>query len=308
MAVAKLTCPACGAVLRPTKPVPAGKKVTCPRCSEVFLAEDEEEVRVTARKPAAGKTSDEDDRVTRGKAPKKPVVAEVVPLADDDDEELGGTYGVERSPDEEEEDPRDRRRGKTPAKKKPNIEYVPDLTVKDPRGPATAQLMQPSNIMMFMGALNVVAGMVWLAVKWWPVMFTQYGTLVDPGKIRKEFTAKQGNVQQQHAKPVDDDKPVPVVKLEDLNQEERAEFDSRVDEEWIDRWIYTAACGFSIPYFAIICIGAVKMQNLESYKWAMTACIMSIINANLLGLIGGIMGLTRLKKPEVKAAFEYKSD
>lgn len=36
MAVTTLSCPACGATLRPTAEIPAGRKIKCPKCNEVF--------------------------------------------------------------------------------------------------------------------------------------------------------------------------------------------------------------------------------------------------------------------------------
>lgn len=38
-----LTCPHCSSVLRPASPVPAGKKVRCPKCAESFTAGGEQE-------------------------------------------------------------------------------------------------------------------------------------------------------------------------------------------------------------------------------------------------------------------------
>src|ERR1700736_4984373 len=38
MPVTMLTCPGCKIVLKPTKPVPEGKKVKCPKCSAIFVS------------------------------------------------------------------------------------------------------------------------------------------------------------------------------------------------------------------------------------------------------------------------------
>jgi len=48
---------------------------------------------------------------------------------------------------------------------------------------------------------------------------------------------------------------------------------------------------------ALICLGASKMQNLESYAWAMTGSIMGLV------LLVGIYGVMALSDPEVKAGF-----
>src|SRR5262245_41800319 len=115
MAVTKLSCPECGTVLRPAKPVAAGKKVKCPECDNVFTAganepEDEVEERGAKKKKAkAGKGA---------KAAKKP---------GDDDE---GAYTFQEDKD----------KGANP-----KIEYAPDTSIKDLRGPAVVLLMPPAN-------------------------------------------------------------------------------------------------------------------------------------------------------------------
>ena len=43
--------------------------------------------------------------------------------------------------------------------RKPKIEYAPDLTVKDPRGPASAALATPSSLITLLGAIMCVAGL-----------------------------------------------------------------------------------------------------------------------------------------------------
>jgi predicted Zn finger-like uncharacterized protein len=61
-----------------------------------------------------------------------------------------------------------------------------------------------------------------------------------------------------------------------------------------------------ICYGGIITSGAVKMKNLSSYGYAMTACIVAMLPCSaccLLGLPFGIWGLVVLNKPEVKDAF-----
>lgn len=57
----------------------------------------------------------------------------------------------------------------------------------------------------------------------------------------------------------------------------------------------------------VILLGAMKMRKLESYGFAMTAAILTMIPCIspccLLGLPIGIWALVVLLKPEVKAAF-----
>lgn len=57
----------------------------------------------------------------------------------------------------------------------------------------------------------------------------------------------------------------------------------------------------------LITMGAAKMKKLNSYGFAMTACILAMIpaiNCCLLGLPFGIWALVVLNKPEVKDAFQ----
>lgn len=72
MLVSKLSCPKCGATLRPPSPLPAGKRARCPKCSEVFTVTapedaDEEESQSsqqrinTASKARASRTRPDDD-------------------------------------------------------------------------------------------------------------------------------------------------------------------------------------------------------------------------------------------------------
>ena len=106
MAVIKITCPECQSVLRPAKPVPAGKTVKCPECGNRFTV-SEDELEAPAQKPKKANT----DTAAAGDKPqkpagKKPVAADdlPIPLQKDDDEE-GGTYGFEDPPIETEDKP-----------------------------------------------------------------------------------------------------------------------------------------------------------------------------------------------------------
>ncbi len=63
---------------------------------------------------------------------------------------------------------------------------------------------------------------------------------------------------------------------------------------------------FGLCYWSIVLVGAVKMKNLSSYGFAMTACIMAMLPCSLCCLLGlpfGIWGLVALNNPAVKDAF-----
>jgi hypothetical protein len=58
----------------------------------------------------------------------------------------------------------------------------------------------------------------------------------------------------------------------------------------------------------VICYGASKLQDLESYNWAMTGCILAAISIVPTGAAGGIWGIVVLKDEDVIAGFEETAD
>ena len=72
-------------------------------------------------------------------SPKKPAKEKT------DEEEEGGTYGYMKEEEVAEED-------------KPAIEYAPDMSTKDLRGPAASALVSPSNWLIVVGGLASSAG------------------------------------------------------------------------------------------------------------------------------------------------------
>jgi len=69
---------------------------------------------------------------------------------------------------------------------------------------------------------------------------------------------------------------------------------------------------FSVPYFAIIGVGARKMRNLTSYSWGVAAAVMAIASVVIFGVCGlpiiapGIWVVVVLNRDDVKAAFKAK--
>src|SRR5690242_7824041 len=53
-------CPECGAQLRPAKPVPAGKKLRCPKCETVFAPAGKATAKAAQPAPAVGPAADEE--------------------------------------------------------------------------------------------------------------------------------------------------------------------------------------------------------------------------------------------------------
>ena len=306
MAVAKIDCPECGATLKPAKPLTPGKKVRCPKCDHVFVvpgAEDEEEQQAPARKApakaAAGKG--------RKSAPPEEPAAPPKKKADEDED--GGVYGVIQEPkaggdSEDEEDDG-----------KPKIEYVPNLEVKDPRGPATAALAIPSNGILGFGALLCILSVVSFCVAIWPFLFTKWSTAVTPYEAKKEYdkrNPKKGKQENQKSekKEEEDSFPDQDAIMEEIdkkgNEKMRAVWDELVDDDRETRIIWACISVVAAAFFLVTAYAGVKMQNIESYRWSMAAAIMGMIT--ILGLPFGVVALTRLKQPEIQEAFEYEPE
>ena len=147
-------------MLEPAKPLPAGKPVKCPECGNRFTAPEEEAPKAPLKKPkkAAADEPEAAERKPKKAADGKKAVAEEdgrAPAAEkkpaakkSDDDEEGGVYGYVKEEEAEEED-------------KPDIEYAPDMSTKDLRGPAPSALVQPSNALIIVGLAGFFG---WLAL------------------------------------------------------------------------------------------------------------------------------------------------
>jgi uncharacterized protein (TIGR03067 family) len=64
--------------------------------------------------------------------------------------------------------------------------------------------------------------------------------------------------------------------------------------------------GLSLASGILMIVGGLKMLRLQSYNWAMAACILAVLPFNPVGIIGlviGIWGLVVLNQPNIRAAF-----
>ncbi len=299
MPLTKLVCPMCEAQLRPPTPVPAGKKIKCPKCGATFAAQgDEEDVRVTGA-PAPAK-----------KSPGKPAAPKQKKHYEDDDDDGPATYGVVREPEEpapevhhDEEENLDDEEETEGKGRKPKITYTPDLSVKDPRGPAQRAVIPPGNGLLIAGVASVLVsvGMIMWAI--FPFVFplNTEGEWVDVvtvlGSTAKDKEKSGGGKGSNN----------PQAKLRsEWTAAELALIEDAERELIIWRSIYVGSALFSILFNAFVCVGAVKMVNLESYGWSMTAAIMGILGGlQPLGLIFGVWSLMTLKDEKVKAGFKY---
>jgi hypothetical protein len=263
MPVSKLNCPECDALLRPAKPLPAGKSVKCPKCGASFMVPGQAE-EIKKGKPSA-------DRPKSAPPPKSPAAAATPPKkpAYDDDDDGPETYSFEKQPEAEKEpeedelDDDDEEEGDDNKKKskKPDLAFMPDLSVKDPRGPAQAAVISPSNILMLAGFCGCVLNLAYVLVLGWPLFFSEH--LLDPADV-----------------PLGKDKEKDkILKLEwdKVTDEQKTVIEDAIDETlpWV---IGEMVLGFvGMAYFGFVIYCGVKMQNLESYTLSMIGAIMAMI-------------------------------
>jgi hypothetical protein len=246
--------------LKPTKPVPDGKKVKCPKCGNMFttpgLVEDEDE---RPRKKVAGKKEKAVTKKTAAPEP-PPKIA-----SDDDEDSGGGIYGYVQEDQEKEEEER------------PQIEYAPDMSIKDLRGPAQELLVRPSNYMILLGGLCCLSDILLICIAFWPMVFSDSPVnYVDV--LTKHYKDKGDKNAIERLKNIKERKE---LKDEDLDVVEEAEAASRVV-----RFIVIGVYVLLLLYNGVTIFGAVKMQNMESRGWGIAAAIMTILPFGSSGLSG----------------------
>lgn len=302
MLVSRVTCPECGAVLKPAKPVAVGKKVTCPKCKANFaVAADEREDE--AIKPAA--------RSRPAPARKKPA-----PVVEEAIEAEPAIYGVVKEAgadvEQEEED------------KKPNVNYVPDTSVKDPRGKAQATVVRPSNFLLLTGGISFFGWLFAYMAALWAVAFPE----LKPRATNPDAPPPQQGAGQQPKKA----DPTAWDEVS-LRKDDKVRVVALI--------LSTVIHALGMVYSGSIAYGAARVQQLESRGWGMAASIMAMIPINVMGLAGvlsrlafqifevaeaayvsigllvllalasvgiGLINLMTLARPEVKAGFEYVAE
>jgi hypothetical protein len=263
MAATKLICPECNATLKPSQPVPDGKRVKCPKCGAGFAApgvlakEVFEVVEPDQAPPTVVPTALKKDRppVRPAKLPQaKPKPKKPAPPKNDEDE--GGTYSFVDQGNLDEG--------------KPDINYVPDTSIKDLRGPAMGHLVQPSNFLMSVAALSLVLSMFAITEQAWPFMFAEHIlNHVD------YFSAKYEKSSDQRTR--ERGKNLLNSKRDVLSKEELQELEEAESVETRNHIILIVLFFLLVIYDGVIVAGAVKMQNMESRPWSLAAAIMMII-------------------------------
>jgi predicted Zn finger-like uncharacterized protein len=270
----RITCPDCKSVLKPAKPVPDGKKVKCPKCGNTFTTpglveevfEVVQEVEEAPRKPktSGGKGKAGTKKASGGKpAPKKKHF-------EDDEEDSGGIYAyVGQNKDVEEDE-------------KPEINYAPDMSIKDLRGPAQAALVKPTNYLMLLGGLSCLCDIFLICVSFWPMVFSEH--ILDHEEVLAKYYKEKG--EKDAATKI---QGIPKER-KDLKKEDEAIVSDKEDERRTHLFIMMGTFIFVLIYNAIEIMGAVKAQNLESRRWGIISAIMMLLpfgTGGLATLIGG---------------------
>jgi hypothetical protein len=261
MAETKITCPECGKVLRPAKPLPAGKRVKCPQCSAMFVPqEDDESTAAVSKEPAksaaktggkaAGKSKPAkqaaDDKPAKSTAPAKPGM--------DDDEDGPATYDFIDGHSKGDE---------------PEIDYVPDTSIKDLRGPAQAAIMKPSNFMIGVGVLGCLCYFLFLCVVLIPIVFPV------PPQTNADGTPVVEKPKEKSGEEGEVNGSLFMVFGWDL-------MDSG-SYEWYSLMGLILGLIAGMVVCGISTYGAVRMQTLESRLWGMIAGIMLMIPSSAMG-------------------------
>lgn len=267
MAVSRLSCPECGTVLRPTNPVAAGKKVKCPRCSTIFVArDDDDEEDVRPRKKPARARDDEDDgeeddlprkkpaRKVPAPAARKPAPAAKAPAKADEDRE---TYGYIKDEAEDEDD-------------KPVVNYAPDESVRDLRGPAIVKLTTPATRLQMVGFIGAIGTLLFMLL------------LIIPAVFPIKDDAKPGEGGAPPANAEKDKKKGPAIPIFQIYG---MDIYWIIELPWYNFLAAMSVLAAVLFYSAMVVAGGVKMQNLESRAWGIAAAVMAILPLNAAGLI-----------------------
>jgi hypothetical protein len=299
MLVSKLSCPKCKTVLRPAKPLPAGKKVKCPKCSNDFTAEegnaDKASVMDVALEAAATLPPKKPDKPPPKKiGPKKPGAEE--------EEDSGGVYGIaaadrpktaEDLADEDDDDDDDD--GK--------VDFIPDYAMKDLRGPAQAAVVRPSNYLLACGVVGFFGWVILLIMMLLPVIFPVLDDEDDTNK--KDAPAKptliipdglstlaggnpRGGGPGGGARPVPQPTkaaPKPEKKKATIYLVYTYDLSTLSQYPWYLFIVMLSPIFFGIVYSCVQTYGAVKMQSLESRVWGIVASCMCLFPYSTWGLV-----------------------
>ncbi|OWK38575.1 hypothetical protein [Fimbriiglobus ruber] len=252
-------CPECGKRNSLAQQAAPGKKIRCAGCQAAFTPRAEtlglKDEPLPARpavakpgtaRPAAAKPAAPAAAARPAAKPAAPAAAPPPPPPPPPppnsrvyEEEDANPYGVLKETEEE---------LLLAEKNKPKFGDVADKFKKSTRGPASALLVLPTNLLVGEGSLTGIAGVMLVIVGLWPLIFTDA---------------------------------------------------SPSDEEYAEQLVWIFGGFVLLLWGSLVCMGASKMQNLESYAWALIGSVMGIFP-----LLAGIFAIIALRDPRVIAGFE----
>jgi hypothetical protein len=151
------TCPNCNEALVLDKAVAPGKKVKCGNCDFVFIPNKETfAVAKDPPKPAKPAAAKPAPAAAAPAAPKRVV-------AEEDDESKITAYDLVQETEEE---------ARAAEKNKPKFTNIQEKHKRSARGPASAALVLPTNLLIFAGVLTSIAGIAVILVYTWNLIFT----------------------------------------------------------------------------------------------------------------------------------------
>jgi hypothetical protein len=314
MATTTYSCPECHAVLRPKRPFPPGKKAKCPECGTIFLPPAGPKAAASRPKPGAGGADDEDGEETYSFVEEKKEEPEDEVVDENDDF------------DDDEDQPRRKRKMTDKEKRMAVFDPIKDHKAKSKRGPAQAACIGPSNKLMAVGIAGSAGWLFFMLVISWPYIFP-------PDEPDPNAANQQRSGPPLAGGPAETDKDKAKAKP----SESEVSLSKFMSVTLLIVGLLVGILGFA--YGGLICAGAVKMQQLESYAWGITSCIMALFPIQVGGLsimalyfVGFVMdlglipasllvvlfsglsmfvgasSLVVLRNPEVKAGFYEKME
>lgn len=240
--------------MRPKTPVAPGKKVRCPKCETVFVAEEDldevEEVKPTKKKAPAKAIP----------APPKPKPKEEPkPAKKDEDIE---TYGYIKDADDEDEEVQERKR----------VNYAPDESIRDMRGPAIVKLREPASYLTLCGFIGAGGWLLFILLMTIPFSFP----IIEDKKPEGERPAA--------AEP---GKPAKGPEKSTFHIWWSFDFYNGVINRWNNPASFWAIIfGFLMLalYSGLISFGAIKLVNMESRIWGIAAGILALLPINVGGI------------------------
>ncbi|MFM7149927.1 MAG: hypothetical protein ACKO23_08805, partial [Gemmataceae bacterium] len=250
MADNRLICPECNSSLRLSKPVPPGRKVKCPRCEALFSPGNPSPKTSPAKKdPPPSRKEGQSVQRPSGKKP-----ASNKPSPEKKPKQEEEVYGYIKDQSEEQ---------------KETINYAPDLSVKDPRGPAIVTVTRPSTTLQFVGMLGALGWLVMFVILIIPTVFPLTPDAKELERIKMEKD-----------------------RAERMGQKEK-EKDGPKGPGFFNVYGYDAGEYFlvlMIPmillfvYSCLVVGGGIKMQNLESRPWGIFSSVLCMLPFHVVGL------------------------